>query len=877
MSGNKLLLVLLVFSTLLTPAGVAIAGDAGDAIGFDYFRNSWSVVGLKDYRHGTRITPDNRLLLDRGVGLQLRVGERLRALSRRQTKTLLEGWLPVVRVETREGSIAYRFTFWATPLPESKNWQAAFNWPTEGEDYANWILIEVTNRAAEPAVAKVRVETSATDLLWSRDITRSLPPGDSAAEVVCVSFAHPEKPLTASLPQARLWLERTCNFWKELILPAARIEVPCRKATEALLAAHVCQLIANDHGQLHGGEGFYDEFYIRDGGYQIMELEEAGLHDAAAKAVEYYLQSQRPDGRFETQSNQFDANGQALWVLWQYYQITGDRQWLAKAYPQMRKAVDWMIRARRQAPDHSPYAGLLPAAPADGEYLWDGKHHIVGYDLWNLRGLLCTADAARDLGRDDEAQSLLAEAAEYRKAIDSAWRRTGLAHFPPSWEKEGTHWGNTETLWPTVLFDPHDPRVAALDRHVRHEHGGGYVEGTILWLGRPGAIHPYMGAYTTMASLVRGEHEQVVEDFYWYLLHSTATHAFPEGIYYQRRFAWSNTIPHVTGASNFALMLRHMLVHEQGDQLHLLLAVPDWWLEPGRRITVRRAPTHFGTVDLTVTGTDQGVRVDWHPQWRNRPAKVVLHLPQSRRLCGQPENVEVSYRSDQTRRWDFATVVAQYQRNAPPLFGRAIPGLVSLPVRPPLTPDRCVMLDLAAVANTDPLRAPFGVENPGKYLFTGLPLGVHTAAGVPFRILDPQENHRRAFVVLHSPKAPKNRQWPREVEVAVGQQGKRLFFLGNVHGWFSQDPGTGPWGAVAEYVICYTDGKKQTVPLITGRTADEWAARPEAEEVCVGFRGNPWHLNVLGVELRNVPVERIIFRDLGTPAAPVLVAVTLEK
>ena len=43
-----------------------------------------------------------------------------------------------------------------------------------------------------------------------------------------------------------------------------------------------------------------------------------------------------------------------------------------------------------------------------------------------------------------------------------------------------------------------------------------------------------------------------------------------------------------------------------------------------------------------------------------------------------------------------------------------------------------------------------------------------------------------------------------------------------------------------------------------------------------GLRGDPWHLSVLGVELRPVPVDRIIFRDLGTPAAPVLAAVTLE-
>ena len=91
-------------------------------------------------------------------------------------------------------------------------------------------------------------------------------------------------------------------------------------------------------------------------------------------------------------------------MLWQYAQITGDRAWLERAYPQMRRAAEWIEQARREAPADSPFAGLLPAAPADGEFLWDGKHHIVGYDLWNLRGLLCTADAAEQLGRSDEAR-----------------------------------------------------------------------------------------------------------------------------------------------------------------------------------------------------------------------------------------------------------------------------------------------------------------------------------------------------------------------------------------------------------------------------------------------------------------------------------------
>ena len=858
---------------------------------FDYFRNSWNVIGLKDYEHGTRVTPDNRLLLAEGGEVRLRFGGELAPLSRRQTKTLMDGWLPILRITAEDGPVRYDFTLWATPLPTVKDWQKAFDWPTEGENFLNWILVRATNTGTAQAEARLKIEQSGpapadTSLHWS------LGPGQSAEGVLRIPFTPVEDPAALAEEDPKLWLDRTRKYWEDLILTAARIEVPCQKATEALLAAHVCQLIANDHGQLQGGEGFYDEFYIRDGGYQIMELEEAGLSDAAAKAVDYYLQSQRDDGRFETQSDQFDANGQALWVLWQYYRITGDEAWLGKAYAQMRRAVDWMIEARRQAPADSPFAGLLPNAPADGEYLWDGKHHILGYDFWNLRGLLLTADAARVLGKTKEAEELLDEARLYRAAIDAAWKRTGLAHFPPSWEKEGTHWGNTETLWPTEIFDRDDPRVTALIQHARKEHGGGFVEGTILWLGHADAIHPYMGAYTVMASLVRGEHEQVVEDFYWYLLHSSASHAFPEGIYYKRRFAWSDTIPHVTGASNYALMLRHMLVDERGDELHLFAAVPDWWLANGQEIRVQRAPTHFGRVDLALRGKADGVEVDFHlapgdlapgdspgAGSRTPPQRIVLYLPQSRPLVGSLEGVEVVTRSDQTKRWDFPTVVNLYLDDAAPLLGKPIPGLVPLPLESSLAPDSCRMFDLAPVANTDPFAAPFGVpQKPdSRLLFTGLAVGEQTIGGVPFRVIDPAANDGRGLVVLHSPHAPANRQWPHEVEIPVGEQGRRVFFLGNVHGWSSQDQGTGEWGAVAEYVIHYVDGETQTVPLITGRTIDEWQASPQAEDAFVGPKGESWHVNVLGATLRPVKIDKILFRDLDTPAAPVLFAVTLER
>ena len=667
----KTALALLLLSILAAPA--AVPGIEDD---FDYFVNNWNVVGLPDYMYGARITPDSEMQLAGGTLVRVRTGRQLSPLSRKLGKRAMEGWLPVMQVSAADGAVRYHITYWATPLPDSKDWSKAFRWPEETENFLCWISVKATNSSTAPAQAAADVRPAPagnkpkrTEFVTAGKHTREyswnwkLAPGESREGIARYTFYPIPDATRYDQAGARLWLDRTVAFWRATMARAAKVEVPCRKATRALLAAHVCQMIANDLGDLRGGEGFYDDFYIRDGAYQLMEFEEAGLNDFAARAVDQFLPRQQRDGRFESQHNQYDANGQGVWTLYQFAKITGDRGYLERVYPRMLRAVSWTLQERRKVPADSPFAGLLTAAPADGEFLWDGKHHIVGYDLWNLRGLLCTADTARILGRTEDAAFLLEEAAKYRAAIEAAWKRSGVSYFPPSWETDGTHWGNTETLWPTRLFDRDDPRVTASSAFLEKEFAGGYVEGTIRWKGQgmEDAIHPYMGAYTVMNTLVRGEAEKVVESFYWYLLHTSAANAFPEGIFYKRRFAWSDTIPHVTGACNYAILLRHMLVHEDGDELHLLAAVPDWWLADGKEIRIERLPTHFGRIDLLVRGSARGVNVVLTAPTRQPPKRIVLHLPESRPWLNPAHGISTTRRPDQKVRWDFPTVVEKYR------------------------------------------------------------------------------------------------------------------------------------------------------------------------------------------------------------------------
>jgi hypothetical protein len=661
MKPNLLLLISFLSCGLLS-------SEAQTSSTFDYFANNWNVVGLKDYPRGARISPENTILLDESNGtVDIRFGENLTLLSRKQGKLAYDGWMPIMLVNTDDGGIRYEFSIWSTPMPDVKDWQKAFDWPTEGENFTVWIRYKVANTSAIPAKAKLYIRLNPKGSAGTHYVDMLLKPGESLEQAARYPF-FPLKDAEAMFVLLQVdyhpWLQRTIDYWNGMKQSIASVEVPEKKATDALKAAHVCQMIANDLGEVRGGEGFYDEFYIRDGAYQVMELEEAGMWEAAKKSIDLYLPRQREDGRFESQAGQFDANGQALWVLWQYYKMSADKTFLERAYPAMRKAVDWTIKTLKETQDDPEFPGLLPKALADGEYLWEGKNHIVGYDFWNLRGLLVTADAARILGKSVESADLTKQADEYRKAIDAAMKKNGLGHFPPSWELIGTHWGNTETLWPTPIFPKSDPRVSGLTDFLRKDFGGGYVEGTIRWMGLPDVIHPYMGAYTTMADLNLGNDERVVQDFYWYLLHSTAAHAFPEGIFYKNQTAWGNTIPHVTGACNYAIMLRHMLVHEEGNELHLLKAVPDWWLADDQQIRIERLPTWFGNVSLIVTGTAKGVEIQFDGPLREKPARIVLHLPDNRPLISSISGVTVETRKPQSVRWDFDKVVDQYKASS---------------------------------------------------------------------------------------------------------------------------------------------------------------------------------------------------------------------
>jgi hypothetical protein len=301
--------------------------------------------------------------------------------------------------------------------------------------------------------------------------------------------------------------------------------------------------------------------------------------------------------------------------------MTRDRKFADTIYPSVVRAVGWLRQARRDDTLH-----LMPVTtPGDNENI---SGHVSGHNFLALGGLKNAIALAQGLGKVDDVAAFTKEYDDFdaalRQRLKELTARTG-GYIPPGLDTlGGQDWGNLESVSPEPVLDPFDPMVTATLATTRAK----YAEGLMTY-GDGRWLHHYVGLPSTETEVIRGEQELVLEDLYAFLLHTSATHApfefsiFPWGT---RDFGM-NLSPHGWAAAKYRILLRNMLVREQGNELHLLSCLSPEWLRSGSTIGVRRAPTEFGQVnfDLAISIGTATLRLD--SRFTNAPAAVILHTP----------------------------------------------------------------------------------------------------------------------------------------------------------------------------------------------------------------------------------------------------------
>jgi hypothetical protein len=466
-------------------------------------------------------------------------------------------------------------------------------------------------------------------------LSASLEPGERKQVWIVV----PYRPLPLSfgdmiekirkVPVAAVF-DRVRATWRDVAAQGMTVHLPEAKVIDTWKASLAYDLIALDRLGEKGEEYVqkvnefqYDAFWLRDASFIVRGYDLTGYHNIAERCLDHFLRYQQEDGNFVSQKGQLDGWGQALWALGQHVELTKNNEFAKRMFPAVERAVAWLKQAREADPLH-----LMPSTtPGDAELI---SGHVTGHNFYALMGLRSAISLARAAGEEQAAGDFQKQYDDLRNTLYACLREVTAATdgaIPPGLDGsgEGEDWGNLISVFPTGVLDPFDPMVTATQAAAK----GKFKEGLMTYA--KDYLHHYLTTYITETDLARGDQEAVLEQFYAILAHTTATHA---GWEWSIR-AWGdrdfggNLSPHGWFAARYRILLRDMLVREDGDGLHLFSVLsPEWIEKRGARVIVSNAPTVFGCVDARLERLRSDiVRVSILPRWSTPPAEIIIHVP----------------------------------------------------------------------------------------------------------------------------------------------------------------------------------------------------------------------------------------------------------
>ncbi|MCX6872306.1 MAG: hypothetical protein NTW21_00630 [Verrucomicrobia bacterium] len=370
--------------------------------------------------------------------------------------------------------------------------------------------------------------------------------------------------------------------------------------------------------------------------------------------------------------------GSIGWALTEHYWMTGDTEWLKASAPRLLANAEWMLRQRKVVTNLVPGGerlwckGLQPALQVtpDSGGLWMQFYECEGYYWASISRLAATLAGIDPAG----GAKLAAEAETYRKDLRAVVERSialspvvpvrdgtyhsvipfacyvrGLSTGAWGWQRDGSgahvgplYWETVQTaaalISPAGLLPVDDVRVQGYldvleDRLLLENQNVGDRD----W---------FLAGWQYQGGLERTSNMHLAGDdipvFLRSFLNCYAIDILPNDGYIFNEHAIRGPADKIFEEAAFLERFRNLLVMEDGRNLWLARAAPRAWMEQGKKVSVKNAPTHFGTADYEiVSDVDHGkITATVKLPSRNPPGEVWLRLrhPESAPITGVTVN-----------------------------------------------------------------------------------------------------------------------------------------------------------------------------------------------------------------------------------------------
>jgi len=428
--------------------------------------------------------------------------------------------------------------------------------------------------------------------------------------------------------------------WEDALRRCASFNLPEKRFQELTEGSIRALVLLSPDGVVYPGPYTYKRFWFRDAAFILNALLCLGLFERVEKILDTYPGRQIPNGFYLSQEGEWDSNGEALWIIRRYCELTGmppKSSWRRS----ILKGARWILNKRLPPDSGELHAGLFPPG-FSAEHLGPNDYYYWD-DFWGVAGLRAAADLLEAYEDFRRADKLRDESNLFLKAVEQSLSRVadrlGRPGMPasPYRRLDSGAIGSLVSGYPLQIFPQKDRRL--MDTLDFLLDGCLVNDGFFLDIIHSG-INPYLTLHLAQA-LMRAGREGCLDLYRTVADLASPTGRWPEAIHPRTLGGCMGDGDHVWAAAEWILMVRNSFIREEGNKIVLGSGIFPSWCRKNDVISFGPAPTPFGEMSVRVEPKIQGLQVSWEGAWRTCPPALEVSVPGFDSLVPGPEETSV--------------------------------------------------------------------------------------------------------------------------------------------------------------------------------------------------------------------------------------------
>ncbi|HBG25520.1 MAG: hypothetical protein A2Y10_05300 [Planctomycetes bacterium GWF2_41_51] len=414
------------------------------------------------------------------------------------------------------------------------------------------------------------------------------------------------------------------DLWKWSLKQYCKLNLPWGNIQYVYDAA-IRSVILHSPGEVYPGPFTYKRFWFRDAALILNAIISAGMIKRAEKIIDGFFAKQTAFGYFHSQEGEWDSNGQVLWIINKYCQLTAAKpknEWLQPVI----KGAKWIIRKRISTGQNTPTAGLLPAGfsaehlgPSDF-YYWD--------DFWAAAGLYAAAQMLEGTQYSSDAKHFHDQAEDMTASIEKSLllchQRIGRPAIPASPHRrlDSGAVGSLAACFPTELFNASDERVKDTAEYLMQNC---IVKDCFYHEISHSGVNPYLTLHLAQV-LMRAGDIRFVNLVKGIAALASPTAQWPEAANPRIGTGCMGDGQHIWASAEWIMMIINSFVLEEDKKLIIGKGVFPDWLKQGTKFSIGPVSTSFGPVNINFS-CDEKISVNWQGQWFAVEPKIEIAVP----------------------------------------------------------------------------------------------------------------------------------------------------------------------------------------------------------------------------------------------------------